>query len=915
MKRMLINATQPEELRVAIVDGQHLHDLDIEVPSRAQKKANIYKGKITRIEPSLEAAFVDFGSERHGFLSFKEISRQYYKTTDSAESGRIGIKDVVSEGQELTVQVEKEERGNKGAALTTFISLAGRYLVLMPNNPRAGGISRRVEGDERADLKEALSTLDIPTGMGLIVRTAGVGRSAEELQWDLDYLLKVWTAIENASERPAPFLIYQESNLIVRAIRDYFAPDLNEVLIDDAEIFGKARDFVEQVMPQNLRKLKRYDDSVPLFSRYQIESRIESAFQHSVRLPSGGAIVIDHTEALVAIDINSARATKGSDIEETALNTNVEAADEIARQLRLRDLGGLIVIDFIDMTSSKNQREVENRLREALKQDRARVQVGRISRFGLLEMSRQRLRPSLGDSHLVVCSRCNGQGVIRSTESLSLSILRLVEEEAMKEKTGKVAVRLPLEVGTFLLNEKREAIVEIETRHGVGVVMAPDTAMETPHYELLRVRNDDTEHDVNSKSSYQLAETEKELPGYATQRSALAGPEPAVKRVAPPPPMQRTATAKSEPGFFKRIVASLFSTAAQVPASEPEKEQKNKTDIRNRDERRSSGKSRRRGPSGEQPRGRQEQQANQRQDNQKQEHSKPEQPGRDRRADGRADGRSDSNEQRVRRGGRARDERKQAVQNADEEDVMTVVSEGTGGDMPESEEDQSEHENTPRGRVRRGRRGGRGRSRRGRGQGAAAQSAAQAINGEATAGSNGPSQEHNPHVPSASRNGLVDAKPEDQNAHSHAKSAGENRRAAEASVPGGHGDSQASPSKAVATKDAASNDGQKQSASSSCGGHESVSSTAAKSTGEAMTDKSGNHRAVAATVEGSNKAGTDDTVKPIGATGGGQPAENSALLQAAKPATTSPPAPAAASEANITPAPSGVNKQDSTPKD
>ncbi len=568
--RMLINATQPEEVRVAIVDGQHLHDLDIEVPSKAQKKANIYKGKITRVEPSLEAAFVDFGSERHGFLPFKEIARQYYANPENGNGeGRQNIKDLVKEGQEFIVQVEKEERGNKGAALTTFISLAGRYLVLMPNNPRAGGISRRVEGDERADLRDALSTLNIPEGMGLIVRTAGVGRNAEELQWDLDYLLKAWQAIETASERPAPFLIYQESNLIVRAIRDYFSADITEVLIDDADVFNEARDFVQQVMPANLRKLKLYEDDVPLFSRYQIESRIASAFQHSVRLPSGGSIVIDHTEALVSIDINSARATKGSDIEETALNTNLEAADEVARQLRLRDLGGLIVIDFIDMTPSKHQREVENRLRDAIKIDRARVQVGKISRFGLLEMSRQRLRPSLGESHLIVCPRCTGQGVVRSTESLALSILRLVEEEAMKEKTGKVVIRLPIEVGTFLLNEKRDAIFAIENRHGVGVVMVPDPNIESPHYDIERIRQDDSEHNVHKKSSYELVEVPDATPDFAKEARAQAEPEPAVKRIAPPPPVPTEAPpTPPEEGLIKRLWGTLFGRATEAPTTE-----------------------------------------------------------------------------------------------------------------------------------------------------------------------------------------------------------------------------------------------------------------------------------------------------------------------------------------------------------
>ncbi|MGH8312261.1 MAG: Rne/Rng family ribonuclease, partial [Gammaproteobacteria bacterium] len=432
MKRMLVNATQPEELRVAMVDGQKLYDLDIEVLSREQKKANIYKGKISRIEPSLEACFVDYGSERHGFLPLKEISRVYFKPGADL-SGRLNIRELLQEGQELVVQVDKEERGNKGAALTTFISLAGRFLVLMPNNPRAGGVSRRVEGDDRDDLREALTTLQLPDGMGVIVRTAGVGRNGEELQWDLDYLRQIWEAIEKASQgRSAPFLIYQESNVIIRALRDYLRTDIGEILVDDAKTCEEARHFMQQVMPQNLDKLKHYEDRIPLFTRFQIESQIEAAFGREVRLPSGGAVVIDHTEALVAIDVNSSRATKGGDIEETALRTNLEAADEVARQLRLRDLGGLIVIDFIDMGPQKNQRDVEDRLRDALKMDRARVQVGKLSRFGLLEMSRQRLRPSLGESTQVVCPRCNGEGHIRGVESLSLSVLRLLEEEAMK---------------------------------------------------------------------------------------------------------------------------------------------------------------------------------------------------------------------------------------------------------------------------------------------------------------------------------------------------------------------------------------------------------------------------------------------------------------------------------------------------
>ena len=489
MKRMLINATQKEELRVALVDGQRLFDLDIENPGHEQKKANIYKGKITRVEPSLEAAFVDYGAERHGFLPLKEIAREYFPA-DYVYQGRPNIRDVLNEGQEVIVQVSKEERGNKGAALTTFVSLAGSYLVIMPNNPRAGGISRRIEGEERLELKEALSSLDVPEGVGLIVRTAGVGKSPEELQWDLQVLLHHWNAIKQAAEsRPAPFLIHQESDVIVRAIRDYLRRDIGEILIDNQKVYDKARAHVKLVRPDFINRVKLYQGEVPLFSHYQIESQIESAFQREVRLPSGGSIVIDATEALTAIDINSAKATRGSDIEETALNTNLEAADEIARQLRLRDLGGLVVIDFIDMTPVRNQREVENRMRDAVRQDRARIQISRISRFGLLEMSRQRLSPSLGESSHHICPRCQGTGKIRDNESLSLSILRLLEEEALKENTKQVHTIVPVKIASYLLNEKRNAIHKIEKRHNVAIVVAPNESMQTPHFQVFRVRD------------------------------------------------------------------------------------------------------------------------------------------------------------------------------------------------------------------------------------------------------------------------------------------------------------------------------------------------------------------------------------------------------------------------------------------
>src|SRR5210317_123619 len=531
MKRMLINATQPEELRVAVADGQILIDLDIEVPSKEQKKSNVYKGRITRIEPSLEACFVDFGSERHGFLPFKEICRDFYHPSAKKGDGKIAIRDAVKEGQELIVQVEKEERGNKGAALTTYISLAGRYLVLMPTNPKAGGVSRRISGEDRQDLREQLQQVIAPDNVGIIVRTAGVGREAEELQWDLDYLLQLWSAIEKAAtENKAPFLIYQESNLFIRALRDHLRNDIGEILIDNDKVFADAKEFVQQVMPHNSRKLKLYSDDVPLFNRYQIESQIESAFARTVHLPSGGSLVIDHTEAMLSIDINSARATKGADIEETAYVTNLEAADEIARQLRLRDLGGLIVIDFIDMMDRKHQRKVEERLRHALQIDKARVQTGRISRFGLLEMSRQRLRSSLGESSQEPCPRCDGHGTIRSTESLALSILRLVEEESMKEFTGQVIVQAPPTVANFLLNEKRKALAEIEARHKMPIFILSNEYMERPKFEIHRIRKSD----ITDEPSYtRIEKPDAELVASSeSQASAAAtGPVPAVTGV------------------------------------------------------------------------------------------------------------------------------------------------------------------------------------------------------------------------------------------------------------------------------------------------------------------------------------------------------------------------------------------------
>lgn len=583
MKRMLINATQPEELRVALVDGQRLYDLDIESGAREQKKSNIYKGRITRIEPSLEAAFVDFGSERHGFLPLKEISREYFS---KQPEGRVNIKDVLKEGQEVIVQVDKEERGNKGAALTTFISLAGRYLVLMPNNPRAGGISRRIEGEERNELREALNSLNVPADMGMIVRTAGLGRSAEELQWDLDYLLQLWEAIKTASaERSGAFLIYQESNVIIRAIRDYLRQDIGEVLIDNETVKEEALNFISQVMPQYASKVKLYEDSVPLFNRFQIESQIETAFDRQVKLPSGGSIVIDHTEALVSIDINSARATKGGDIEETALQTNLEAAEEIARQLRLRDIGGLIVIDFIDMTPAKNQRAVEERVRESLEADRARVQVGRISRFGLLEMSRQRLRPSLGETSGIVCPRCNGRGTIRDVESLSLSVLRLIEEEALKDRTAEVRAHVPVSIGTFLLNEKRDVLAKIEARTEVRLLVLPTPHMDTPHFEVQRLR-DDQEAVLNGESSYTMStDVEQEEPAPVSQTRAIVRQEAAVKSIAPSRPAPAPAPApapvaaanraiqESQPGLIKSLIKSLVGMFSSDDSAESEAEQ------------------------------------------------------------------------------------------------------------------------------------------------------------------------------------------------------------------------------------------------------------------------------------------------------------------------------------------------------
>ncbi len=546
MKKMLINATQPEELRVALVDGQRLYDLDIENRTRLQKKSNIYKGKITRVEPSLEAAFVDFGAERHGFLPLKEIAREYFYKDPGNVEGRLKIKEVVKEGTEIIVQVDKEERGNKGAALTTFISMAGRYMVLMPNNPKAGGISRRIEGDERSELREALSGLEIPNGMGVIIRTAGVGRTSEELQWDLNYLLQLWESITEANkEVKAPALLFQESNVIIRAVRDYLRDDIDQVLIDSDDAFAEASEFVSMVMPKYRNRIKRYEDSIPLFNRFQIESQIETAFQREVRLPSGGSIVIDPTEALVSIDINSARATKGSDIEDTALQTNLEAADEIARQLRLRDMGGLVVIDFIDMLAAKNQRMVENRMRDALELDRARVQVGRISRFGLLEMSRQRLRPSLGETSAIVCPRCTGQGSIRDTKSLALSILRLMEEEAIKDRSAEVRGIVPVDVAAYLLNEKRSALSEIEQVTRTRLLVIPNPNLETPHFEVTRLRDDEVSEDRAVSYKIDIAVPDADLISDA-HSATIPVQQAAVQRLAPQMPAPEAAAAPTE---------------------------------------------------------------------------------------------------------------------------------------------------------------------------------------------------------------------------------------------------------------------------------------------------------------------------------------------------------------------------------
>ena len=588
MKRMLFNATHQEELRVAIVDGQKLIDLDIETAGREQRKGNIYKGVITRIEPGLEACFVNYGEDRHGFLPFKEIARSYFKEGVDVRTAR--IQDALHEGQELIIQVEKEERGNKGAALTTFISLAGRYLVLMPNNPRGGGVSRRVEGEDRQELRETMDQLDVPTGMSIIARTAGIGRSVEELQWDLSYLLQLWNAIDGAArENAAPVLIYLESSLVIRAIRDYYSPEIGEILIDTDDIFEQATAFMSVVMPDNVHRVKLYRDDIPLFSRFQIEHQIETAYSRTVQLPSGGSVVIDHTEALVAIDVNSARATRGADIEETALRTNQEAADEVARQLRLRDLGGLIVIDFIDMEDSKNQRAVEQRLRDALRFDRARVQMGKISRFGLMELSRQRLRPALNEGSHVTCPRCTGTGVIRDAESSALHVLRLLQEEAMKEGTAALHAQVPVDVATFLLNEKRSDIAKIESRLKVNLVLIPNKSLETPHHHIERLRHDDPRLDDN-KSSFDLVQEPEQASTWAPARAQDTKPRPEalvkslthsqpapVHQPTTPPTLEATTPATGEVGLFRRFLNWLTGSGTPQPAKEAAAEPKAST--------------------------------------------------------------------------------------------------------------------------------------------------------------------------------------------------------------------------------------------------------------------------------------------------------------------------------------------------
>ena len=713
MKRMLFNATQAEELRVAIVDGQKLIDLDIESAAKEQRKSNIYKGVITRIEPSLEACFVDYGADRHGFLPFKEVSRAYFQP--GVEAGKAKISEALKEGQELIVQVDKDERGNKGAALTTYVSLAGRYLVLMPNNPRGGGVSRRVDGDERAELREVMDQLEVPNGMSLIARTAAIGRQAEELQWDLNYLLQLWTAIEGAAQQQSgAFLIYLEGSLVIRAIRDYFQPDIGEILIDTDEVFDQARAFMGTVMPGNVNRVKRYHDDVPLFSRFQIEHQIETAFARQVNLPSGGAIVIDHTEALVAVDVNSGRATKGADIEETAFKTNLEAAEELARQLRLRDLGGLIVIDFIDMENSKNQREVENRLRDALRYDRARVQMGKISRFGLMELSRQRLRPALAETSYIPCPRCTGTGHIRSTESAALHILRILEEEAMKENTGAVHVQVPVDVATFLLNEKRPDIQAIELRHKVTILLIPNVHLETPAHTITRLRHDDLNHDDTREPSYRMVDMpiEDAIKQATQQEVAKPRQEAAIKGVSPEQPapiMPEKAEApapapvadKPEGGLFSKIFSWFRSSPQPVePVVTPEPAKKPR-------EARSDNRRERDGRRGGRNGNRRDEERGERKERPGRAERTSEKPAQDE-----ASASTGERQERRQRGERKeRRERQQpdAVENkltAVAADAAANATPATGNETPEV------NGNEEQGGRRRGRRGGRGRGER-----------------------------------------------------------------------------------------------------------------------------------------------------------------------------------------------------------
>jgi len=706
MKRMLFNATQAEELRVAIVDGQKLIDLDIESAAKEQRKSNIYKGVITRIEPSLEACFVDYGADRHGFLPFKEVSRAFFQA--GVEPSKARIQDALKEGQELIVQVDKDERGNKGAALTTYVSLAGRYLVLMPNNPRGGGVSRRVDGDERTELREIMDQLEVPGGMSLIARTAAIGRQAEELQWDLNYLLQLWSAIEGAAKQQSgAFLIYLEGSLVIRAIRDYFQPDIGEILIDTDEVYEQARAFMETVMPGNINRVKRYSDDVPLFSRFQIEHQIETAFVRQVNLPSGGAIVIDHTEALVAVDVNSGRSTKGADIEETALKTNLEAADELARQLRLRDLGGLIVIDFIDMENSKAQREVENRLRDALRFDRARVQMGKISRFGLMELSRQRLRPALAETSYISCPRCTGTGHIRSTESAALHILRILEEEAMKENTGAVHVQVPVDVATFLLNEKRPDIQAIELRHKVTILLIPNVHLETPAHAITRLRHDDLNNDDLREPSYKMVDQpiEESAKQATQQENGKPRQEAAIKGISPEQPapnlpskeevaVVQAPAAPASTGLFARI-ASWFRAPAQaatVVETKPETPARKNREGRNGENR---GDNRRNGRNGRNNNRRDEGERNNRSA------ERGDKPVREEAA-----GTGEQRQERRPRKGRERQpqaEARPAIEQMPLEDIQIAATEASQA-APSADEQGNAR--------RRGRRGGRGRNER-----------------------------------------------------------------------------------------------------------------------------------------------------------------------------------------------------------